>query len=181
MGTILPCLLETDSEATDTKKLQKLLDKAAYSLQMWTKLSFISKAEFLAYTPSFSQGKFVKVVIPTVSGASSEGSSGTNTSGLLDNKTGRAYYSRSSTVEQRNQQTQKEGVEKRPKQAKEEKEAKQLGEMKDKIQALEAEKHSLKKLNNEIKAARQAEIDSAVSKAEAKNGSKVDQLSKQLN
>ncbi len=183
LGTILPCLRETGTEGPDPEKLQKLFDKAAYSMKLWTTLCFVSKAEFIAYDPSKQQGKFGNQ--PPSSNHSGPAGGASNVIPQISlpsvPASGR-YNSRQKTVEQRQEQTRKS--ENQPKeQLKESKENKELtyiSKLKDKIQVLEDEKRSLKQQHSELKSTRKVEIDSAVAKAESKNSSKTDQLLKQL-
>ena len=47
MGIIISCLCETGTNEPIPERVQKLLDKAAYSMNTWTKLCFIGKTEFI--------------------------------------------------------------------------------------------------------------------------------------
>ena len=176
MGIIIPCLCETGTNEPIPERVQKLLDKAAYSMNTWTKLCFIGKTEFLAYSTSSCQGKFSKQ--PKHTDPTAPGNTEAKTLAPPD-KISSKYNSRSSTVEQRNLQTKKES-EIKSKQTKEEKEAVIVEKLREKIQVLESEKQSLKQMNAEIKATRKVEVDTAVAKAESKTDSKIDRISKQL-
>jgi hypothetical protein len=148
----------------------------AYTLKMWTKISFISKEEFLAYKPgSTHQGKFGRT--KSTDGTSLIATAVKEQEGLIIK-----YNSRQSTVEKRglmqieNDLKQDKGAQG----SKDDKDAKAIQKLKDQLQTAKDEKAALKKINSDMKAARKAEIDSAVSRAELKADSKIDSLSKQL-
>ena len=50
-GEILPCLRNDDGDEADMAKLIVLFQRIAFSLQIWTQISFITRSEFIAYRP----------------------------------------------------------------------------------------------------------------------------------
>ena len=175
IGTTLPCLRDTGTEEIDTKKLKKLLDKAAYSMRMWTTLcSAISKAEFIKYNPSCPH-----TINTNHAGLNVEVSSGAPKAWPpLVPASGGRYNSRQVTVQQRQEQIKKSDNQK-PVQ-KEDKELKTLDKLREKVQVLEGDKRNLKQINSELKASRKMEVDDAVAKEKIKATNKTDQLVKQL-
>jgi hypothetical protein len=168
IGTILPCLREDGNEEVDTKKLQRLLDKAAYSLKLWTTISFISKAEFLAHKPLQMDNQLSK----TKRIERSSTSNAQATTAKVSHDIGSRYNARASTMVQRNEQKQKV-VNSNSKESVNEKAAKNLAKLKGEIQ-------TLKQINQNLKSKRKVEVDAAVAKAASKITNKFDLLTTEL-
>ena len=149
IGTILPCLREDGNEEVDTKKLQRRLDKAAYSLKLWTTISFISKAEFLAHKPLQMGNQLSK----TKRIERSSTSNAQATTAKVSHHIGSRYNARASTMVQRNEQKQK--VVNSNKESEDEKAAKNLAKLKGEIQ-------TLKQINQNLKSKRKVEVDVAM-------------------